>query len=62
MKKCKNLIFKSLVSLSFIISFSSVNAQEINLNATLLTYCKSLPSEFNQISDERKADLNEIAN
>ena len=51
-----------MLLLTSIISLSFVNPTDANLNPKLLTYCKSLPAEFNQISQERKLDLDEISN
>ena len=62
MKNYRRIILKSMLFLTSIISLSFVNPTDANLNPKLLTYCKSLPAEFNQISQERKLDLEEISN
>ena len=61
MKNYKNTILKSMFILTCIFCFSFVNHPQSNLNPKLSNYCKSLPSEFNQIDEERKAYLNELA-
>jgi arsenate reductase len=62
MKNFKKSIFKSLLLISISFTFTSLNAQKNNLNEKLLAYCQTLPSEFNQIPQDRKSDLDEIAN
>jgi inhibitor of KinA sporulation pathway (predicted exonuclease) len=62
MKNYKKIFLNSILLLSCIISLSFVNTPKPDLNPKLLTYCKSLPSEFKKIDEERKADLNELAN
>lgn len=61
MKNYKKIILNAILLLSCIISLSFVNTPKPDLNPKLLTYCKSLPSEFNQIDEGRKAYLNELA-
>lgn len=62
MKNFKMTILKSLPILICLFSLFNGNAQKAKFNEKLSTYCESIPSEFNQISDDRKADLDEIAN
>jgi arsenate reductase (thioredoxin) len=62
MKNYRKIFLYSFLLLGCIISLLFVNAPKPGLNPTLLTYCKSLPSEFNQIDEETKASLNELAN
>ncbi|MFN3968188.1 protein-tyrosine-phosphatase [Flavobacterium sp.] len=62
MKNYKKIFLGSLLILSFVFSLSFVSSPKSSLNKKLYTYCKSLPSEFNQISVDRKSDLDEIAN
>ena len=61
-KNFKKMSIKSILVLLSIFFLSFVQAQKKELNPKLLKYCSSIPSEFNQISQERKADLEEIAN
>jgi len=60
MKNLKKTILKSMLLLCITASFSFLNAQKNNLNPKLFNYCETLPSEFNQITEERKSDLDEI--
>lgn len=62
MKNYKKIFLNTIILLSCIVSLSFANAPKPELNPKLLTYCKSLPSEFNQIDEETKASLNELAN
>jgi hypothetical protein len=62
MKNYKKIFLNTIILLSCIISLSFVNTPKPDLNPKLLTYCKSILSEFNQIDEETKASLNELAN
>jgi arsenate reductase (thioredoxin) len=62
MKNFEKMSIKSTLVLLCLFFLSFVHAQKNELNSKLLKYCSSLPSEFNQISQERKTDLEEIAN
>lgn len=62
MKNYKKIFLESVLVLSCFIALSFVNAPKQDLNPKLLEYCKSLPSEFDQIAEERKVSLNELAN
>ena len=62
MKNYKKIFLKSILILSCLATLSFVNKPKQDLNPKLLTYCKSLPAEFNQINEETKARLNELAN
>lgn len=58
----QNKMFKTTITLAIIALLSAFSL--VNSNTTfykkLNKYCSTLPSEFNQISDERKKDLKEI--
>lgn len=62
MRNFKMMILKSLPILICLFSLFNGTAQKAKFNEKLSTYCKTLPIEFNQISEERKADLEELAN
>jgi hypothetical protein len=62
MKNYKKIFLNSILFVGCMISLSFVNTPKPSLNPTLLSYVKSLPSEFNKIDEETKANLNELAN
>jgi arsenate reductase (thioredoxin) len=62
MKNYKRIILNSILLIGIVVSLAFVTSDEPNLNPKLTAYCKTLPTEFNQISQERKSDLEELAN